>query len=911
MKLSLLATKTFLPPIPEYLVSRPRLEQRLEAALRSHHKLILVSAPPGSGKSSLVAAWAVRRAVPLAWVSLEANDNDPPRFWSYFLAAIQPRFPDEVQAMLVDLNTEAVIPPTFLSELINLLNTQPETLVIVLDDYHTIENQDIHQGITFLLEHLPTQICLAITTRIDPPLPIHRWRARGQLTEIRAADLRFTSEEAGDFLIRQMGLDLKPEEIEKLEERTEGWATGLQLAALSMQGRSDHQEFIEQFSGSQHFVLEYLINEVLARQSEDIQRFLLYTSILESFCAPLCDHIYQDIGQEINVQANREAASILASLERSNLFLIPLDEEHTWFRYHHLFASFLLQRLKRLGNDKVRRLHQRAAEWYDENVRVDEALQHALAAENFLYATQIIGKYAMSAASAGRAREVVRWIEMLPEKQLAESPMLSLLYAWMLLAIGKTNSLEPHIRNAERLLVSNEVDIPDPQDRQSLLGQLAALRAMQAARLGDQAATEQLVDEARRFSDPNSYVHGLAWLAQANLLRELGDFKQSISAYTKALRLLPDTGVLSGTLSMIQTLGQAYLVQGQIRTAEQLFQSSLAQADERGHGRAPAIGILQIELAEIEYEKNRIAEARSLFERGEANSQRSGMVGLLTTTALLGARLGRLDGELPWAIQRLQEALLVVRGGDSPDLSAEIRAWLARLQAEAESLEEAGAWAKEIQPRLAHNPGYSHGVELFSLVRVLILQDQLEEAFNLAARLEALAGEGHSLGRVIEARMLQAEILWKQGQQVESIDRLRRSLELAEPAGYARLFLDEGSRLSPVMAAWQASGPQPQGWNGYARWLLHCFRQEASRVPPGGVKPLSDLSFQNEEFPALTGRELDVLGGLIQGLSYPEIAERLVVSPGTVKTHVSHIYSKLGVRGRMEAIQRAKELKIL
>jgi LuxR family maltose regulon positive regulatory protein len=903
----LLATKTFLPPIPKYQVRRLRLEQRLDAALRNHHKLILVSALAGSGKSSLVAAWASQLQGHTAWVSLEPTDDDPLRFWSYFLAALRLRHPEVMHEWLEELDTASALPLTLLSDLINLLSSRGEPLVLVLDDYHTIENTEIHQGVTYLLEHIPAQVCLVITTRIDPPLPIHRWRARSQLTEIREADLRFTLEEAGDFLIRQMGLNLEQLDIQRLEERTEGWATGLQLAALALQSRlsgqggGDYREFIEQFSGSHQFVLDYLLNEVLAWQSQEIQRFLLGTSILESFCAPLCEWVLQDDGLETHAEDTLEA------LERANLFLIPLDETHTWFRYHHLFASFLGQRLRRQGASALHRLNQRAAEWYDAHGRVDEALEHALAAENIPFACEIVRRHAMPAANQGLARAVAGWLERLPEAQLAEDGKLSLLYAWMLLSIGKTNSLEPHIHNASRVLHANDTAIPDPAERQLLLGQLAALQATLTARKGDLIATERLVEETRRYaSSENTQALGLAWLAKANLLREVGEFTQAISAYQQALPLMPATGVLYGIWIMVIYLGQAYLVQGQLQAAEKLYRSSMDQAAELKQDRAPAIGILQVELARVEYERNRLAEARVLFAEAEANSQHSGLVELMVSTALLGARLDRLDGNLAGAIRRLEEKLQAIRRFGSPYLSAEVNAWLAYLQAEAGSQAESGAWAREIYPRLGHNPGDAHGLELFCLVRVLILQGGLEEALELVRRLGELAEKDGNLGRVIESRMLQAEILWMQGKHAESLEPLETSLELAENAGFIRLFLDEGSRLSPALVGWHASGRKGE----FASMLLGWFRQEAGNVVTGGKAAQGEHGYPVEEIPDLTRREREVLQLLVRGLSYPKIAEQLVISPGTVKTHVSHIYSKLGVEGRMQVIRHLKELKI-
>lgn len=875
------------------------MEQRLDAAVRDHHRLILVSAPPGSGKSCLVSAWAVRRTVALAWVSLESSDNDPVRFWSYFLAAIQPFYPEGAAALLEELNSPTAVWTVLLPELVNLLCVQPAGLVVVLDDYHLIENQEIQQGVLYLIDHLPGNICLAVLTRVDPPLPVHRWRARGQLTEIRAADLRFSLEETDEFLNRQMGLDLKPAEIHKLGERTEGWATGLQLAALSMQGRGDIPGFIEKFSGSHHFVLEYLMNEVLALQSEEVQQFLLLTSILDTFCASLCAEMVR-IGAP---EGSFDAGALLAALESANLFLIPLDDEHTWFRYHHLFADFLLQRLKRREAGRLKALHQAAAEWYAGCARVDEAIRHALAAGNPKLAMEIVRNNCIAAASQGRTREVLGWLEALPSEVLFEDSQLMILYAWMLIAIGKTNSLGRIFSQAGRLLEDGSAGSED--QRRSDLGHFAALRAMQAARLGDLAATEQLVAEARQYaSADNAPLLGLAWLAQANLQRELGDFGQAIQAYRQALPLIPATGVSSGTYNLVYAMAQALLVQGQVQAAEDLLRTYLSRAQETGLGSAPAVGILQCVLAGIAYERNRLGEARSLFEQAEANSRRSGMVDLFIQVAILGARLSRFDRDVPTAVQRLEEAVTLVRRVDSPNLSAEASAWLARMRVEAGIWSEVEAWMQAVRPCAEHNPGYTHGLELFTCTRALICRDRLDEALGLAGRLEALAVQGGCHSRTLEAVMLQAEIFWMRGQPLDSMRRLAGCFELAEPAGLTRVFLDEGSRLAPILTAWQSSRPPGIPWSSFAGTLLQCFREEG-RQPDGGEAPPEAISDVG-----LTARELDVLRGLVQGWSYPEIARRLVISSGTVKTHVSHIYAKLGAQGRMEAVRRAAELGI-
>jgi LuxR family maltose regulon positive regulatory protein len=896
MRPALLPTKTHPPPIPGGQVARPRLDLCLQTALDNHHRLILVSAPPGSGKTSLVAAWAARQRVPHAWVSLEPADNDPLRFWLYVLLAIQPQYPEAAQALIEDLSTATSVPPLLVTELVGLLCSKPRPLIIILDDYHCIENSAIHAGIQDLLEHLPAPITLAIVTRIDPALPLHRWRGRGQLTELRAADLRFTLPEANEFLNLRMGLELQPAQVQALEERTEGWATGLQLAALSMRGRKDTQTFIEAFSGSHHFILEYLMNEVFNRQTEAVQRFLMCTSILDQLSAGLCDAVVEH-------QAGSEA--MLDFLASSNLFLFPLDDEHIWFRYHALFADFLRQRLKRQGPDALPGLHQRAAEWYAGHSQVEQALRHALAAKNYAFATDLVRRHAYPAASEGRPHELIGWLEALPHEYLVKDFQLILIYAWMLNAVGRTSALEPLFREADLVLASADTGAMSAADRQAALGQLAALRAMQAARMRDPAETDRWVAEARRYASPeNPSVQGLAWFAEAYLQSDLGNFEQAIPAYLQALPLMDFAQQIYGVSNQVRALGEAYLAQGQLQAAGDLYRSYLARVSPARPRSAPALGILQCALAGVEYEQGHLAEAQTRFEQSEASSRRSSMVDLLASTAVLGARLQRAEHDLPGAILRLREAQIQMRSAEARTHAAEVNAWLARFQAEAGYLAEAQAWAREIQPCPEHNPGYAHGVELFCLARLLIAQDRLGEALSLVQKLEYHANQGRSLARVIEAQMLQAEVLWRQGDSKQSMDRLASGLELAEPAGLVRLFLDEGDRLAAVLKACLTGTRLTAAQRVFAGRLLERIPFESG--PAGGSQSPGPPGGESD----LTKRELDVLRGLMEGLSYPEIAARLVISSGTVKTHVSHIYGKLGVKGRMEAIRRARELKI-
>jgi len=421
--------------------------------------------------------------------------------------------------------------------------------------------------------------------------------------------------------------------------------------------------------------------------------------------------------------------------------------------------------------------------------------------------------------------------------------------------------------------------------------------------MADWQAARQYAAEAMRLSSPeDAPIRSLAWLAQANLGRSLGNFKEAIPAYLEALPIMPSTGAFSGTCNLIVAFGQVYLVQGQLAAAEDLYRSSLAQAAAAGRGSTPAIGILQCGLAEVLYERDQLDEARALFAESEANSRRCGMIDLLTGLAILGARLDRQSGDLPGAIARLVEAQSLARPGDSPNLSAEIGAWLAAFQAEAGDLSAAAAWAARVRPCPESNPGFTHGIELLALGRVLICQGKLDEALRLAEKLEALAADGESLARLAAAQLIQAEILWTREQRSAALSRLGESLALAESCGFRRLFLGEGPRLVPLFLEWKSAQPSAEH-RDLAAWLLERIRQESRQPSEGATAPARAAT-------DLTGRELDVLRCLVEGLTYPEIARKLVISAGTVKTHASHIYAKLGVAGRVEAIRRAQELKL-
>lgn len=890
---SLLTTKTYLPAPQPHLVSRPRLKSRLDAGRQNRHRLILLSAPAGSGKSTLLADWAARIRVPLAWLALDPDDNDPVRFWTYVLTAIQTARADVCQSLLEELG--GMPPPSlseFLPSLINELAALADPLVLVLDDYHLIESVQVHENVAFLLDHLPPNLQLVLATRTDPPLHLHRWRARNQLTELRSADLRFTLDEAAALLNEEMKLNLSAADIQLLEERTEGWAVGLQLAALSTEGQADRSTFIAHFSGSHHFVLDYLTGEVLSQQTETVQDFLLQTSLLDRFCGPLC--------QAVTDRADSDA--ILEILRRRNLFLIPLDEEGYWFRYHHLFAELLRLRVVRKGEESVRPLHQRAAEWLAANDLVDQALYHALAAHNVSFAADLILANSPKATNEGRLQDVRRWIQLLPPEQVEADPRLSFEFAIALYFLGQTEGAERALANATRAL-ADQGGLQDDYAFASLSGQLAAMRAVIAMRIGQLDTARAQAQEALRLSPPQALLaHSLARVACAVIAREEGQIEEAIRAHQEALAPLRASRNIMGLAMAYWDMGRLNQIQGRLHRACTVLRECLAQAAELGRSKAPSFGLIHIGLGHVDYEWNDLDGARASLKHGLEQGRRGGHIDLVRQAGLLEARLRRADGDLPGALDALGETLAAVQRADVPLSIADVPAWIARYQAEAGQLEAARRWAESLLRKPEHNPSPAHGIELFSQVRIWMALERWDEALDLARQLEHYALAGGSIGRQIEALLMQA-LIEQRRDLPTALARLEACLRQAEPEGYVRLFVDEGESAKALLSRFGAAGvPEPR-LASFVRRLLQSF--------PKPIPTHSINTFTTRGAVALSNRELEVLGLMSELMSNPEIAHRLVISPGTVKTHVSHIYDKLGVEGRAEAVAKAKELGII
>ena len=622
MATPLLAAKTYLPRPVSGRVERARLRERLDQALSNQRRLVLVSALAGSGKSTLLADWAATAALPCAWFSLDAQDNQPSLFWAYLITALQRQSPGFAQALLVELLSPQAPPAErFLPEFLNQAAQLPGRIVIVLDDYHLIENPAIHDSLIFLIEHLPETLLVAICTRSDPPMPLSRWRVRGYLAEVRLPDLRFTSAETQAFLRDVMKLSLDDDDITRLEARTEGWAAGLQLAALALQesfavnDREAQKNFIARFSASHQYVLDYLTSEVLAHLPDESHHFLVQTSILKQLCGPLCRAVTGD----------PDSAAVLSALVHKNLFLVPLDAEGAWYRYHHLFAEMLQMRLERQGAETIAQLHLRAAQWYEQAGRVDDSLYHALQAGAVDYAVEIILQNWQQVIYRGWPNQVLGWLEALPVQVVQEHPSLSIALAWTQWIRGQAQAAQVHSDEAQQAYERWLALGKDPaRERASIPGEVATLRAMAAVRFGRfDAALEYSTQAIQMLPADKSHerAFGLALMAQAAAMRESLKIEPAIETYYQVIEVLLQVGNLVALGASGIALGRLFQLQGRLAEAADFYRDLLARMGP--NASSPAVGILQVGLGEVLYEQNDLEQAVACTDRYRGNSTRS------------------------------------------------------------------------------------------------------------------------------------------------------------------------------------------------------------------------------------------------------------------------------------------------
>jgi LuxR family maltose regulon positive regulatory protein len=900
----LLATKLHVPGPRPGFVARPRLAGALGGGL------VLVCAPAGFGKTALLADWLRSGGRPVAWLSLDVGDNDPVRFWRHVVAALDRARPGTGERVAPLF---APAPSSFeglVTALINELAAQSgeNAIVLVLDDYHLIDARQVHASLAFLLEHLPPGLHLVLASRSDPPLPLARLRARGQLAELRTDDLRFTAEEAAALLRESAGTALAGAAVAALVARTEGWAAGLQLAALSLRGRSDVAGFVAAFSGSHRYILDYLTGEVLDGQPDQVREFLLETSMLERLSGGLCDAVTgRDDGQ-----------AMLERVEQAGLFLMPLDEIRGWWRYHHLFADLLRARLQQQRPGRVVVLHRAAAAWYEEHGLADDAVGHALAAGETAWAARLIEQHfdaTLYLRSEGETAQ--RWLAALPAELVQSRPRLLLAQALLAATLGRAESMDEPVAAAERVLASaaptaGEPFEPSAGKAASMLVNIPAAIALHrsfisqlrgdaegTAAFASQALAELSGDERMLSSTAQGLLAAAEWL-RGRLADAEQAFVSSIAGWQ-----------VGQPISWgIYQLGQVQRAQGRLDAAAETYQKTLDIPAVSGPPPAPPAGPAYVGLGEVAYQRNELDSALRQVTEGIALCRQFLYPAPLGIGLVTLAWIRQAQGDPGGALEAMGEAGRAALGPAVTGLLNPVPAQRARLLLAQGDVAAAARWTKERGLGPDDEPGYPRESEYLVLARVLLAQDHPAQALMLLERMLAAASGQGRVGSVIEIGALRALALAACGDQDAAVDALARALALGCPQGYVRVFADEGAPMAALMARLAAAQKAERAASVPSACLAKVLQALGGKHDPqgperGAVRAVPGLVEQ------LTARELEVLVLLAKGMPNPRIAEQLVVTLDTVKKHVSHLLGKLGAANRTEAVTRARQLGLI
>ena len=900
----LLETKLHVPRRRRGLVARPRLLERL--SLQAESELTLVSAPAGFGKTTLLAEWLAAVAAdgrPVAWLSLDKGDSDPVLFWTYLIGALQTAAEGVGERALSLLQSSQPPIETVLATLLNDLSALPNDVVLVLDDYHVIDAGDVQEGMAFLVEHLPPQLHLVIASRADPALPLARLRGRGELVEIRAADLRFTTDEAAAYLNGVMGLVLTARDVTALEGRTEGWIAALQLAALSMQGRDDVAAFIADFAGDDRYIVDYLAEEVLARQPEHVQHFLLQTSVLDRLTGPLCDAV---TGQE-------GGKAKLAALERGNLFLVPLDDRRRWYRYHQLFADVLRARLLDGQPDDVPELNRRASAWYEQNGEPSEAIRHALAAGDVERAADLVELVIPDLRRSRQEATIRSWLEAIPDDVVRVRPVLAVGYIGALMSSGEFEGVEDRLQHVEGSLEHTGdhastwtppagTVVVDDGEFQRLPGVIQMYHAALALVRGDGPAT---IDHAQRAIDRAAEQDHLT-RAGASALMGLalwggGDLEAAHRAYSVCVEGMRRTGHIADVLGCSITLADIRITQGRLSEALRTYEQALRLASNHDGTVLRGTADMYVGMSQIACERNDLPAATRHLLRAEELGEHTWLPQNPYRWRVAMARVREAEGDLDGALGLLDAALQVYMGDFAPNVRP-IPALRARVLTAQGRVGEALTWAREQGLSAEDDLSYLREFEHITLARALLAlyraqraASSVQDAARLLQRLLQAAEAGERSGSVIEILVLQALTDHARGDVPGALAALERALILAEPEGYVRMFVGEGPPMASLLRRAAKQGIAPS----YVRRLLAAVNEsEDTPVRQGLIEPLSE-------------RELDVLRLLGTDLDGPDIARELTVSLNTMRTHTKSIYAKLGVNNRRAAVRRAAELGLL
>jgi LuxR family maltose regulon positive regulatory protein len=905
MSTPILATKLYIPPPRSKIVLRPRLIERLNEGLSSGCKLTVVSAPAGYGKTTLLSAWATTGVCPVAWLSLDENDNVPARFLAYLVSALQAIEPNMGAEILTLFHAPQ---PTKIEDLLPILLNQLDDIsgpyALVLDDFHLITSAEVHRVLVFILDHQPPAMHLIISTRVDPILPTAQLRARGQLTELRQADLRFTEEEAATFLRRGMNVDIAASDVAILMDRTEGWITGLQLAALSMRNREDVSRFVADFGDSHEYIVDYFASEILDRQPDSMKTFLLKTSILEELCGSLCDTLTNQADGQQTLEQLREA----------NLFIFPLDNERCWYRYHQLFGGLLHKQLLQEMPGIVLELHRRASRWYEEHQLVDQAFEHAHSAGDQEATGRLVDTHLYSLWAMGEFRTMSHWIDVLSEEQLLHRPELIMIKVVLLANESRLEEAHSLLESAEKIL-ENLDKTARASERNSSEGieqkELAHLQALACVAHAWIASLQQDSQAAVNYAPlalatlTKENPQDVPWLSYlyislSNAYLQLSDQATATDYLSEAIALGKSNNNYHLALTAMTKKAAALWAQGHIHLAAQVCQEGLRYIEQRGLGQLPIIDSLLITWGFILCERGELDRAADYIQQGLKLSQSAHHIYVQAWAYQEMIRLLIAKGDLQAAEKYFQQSASLFEQYEIPAKfgqgTAGLRILILILQ---ERLSEA---ERELQLRGISLQGEIHFPNHFlylCLARLLLARGDFAEAEKILDRLLQVCQSTEQVPYLITVYKIRSLLCEAQGVMPLAIDSLEKALELAEPEGYIQTFLDEGKPMLRLLKEFI----RRKGGSAFARNLLAAFRHSASPAPATRT--------DGELIEPLSERECEVLGMLAEGLSNQAIAARLYLSLSTIKFHTSNIYNKLGVKSRSEATSRARTLGLL
>jgi LuxR family maltose regulon positive regulatory protein len=903
----LLKTKLIIPPTRAELVQRKQLIQALQKGTEG--KLTLISAPAGYGKTTLLSSWVKGCGLRASWLTLDEGDNDPARFLAYFSAAIRSAIGNGEKSTsnpphirMQAMSEEALI------EIINWVLATERRFVLIMDDYHVIFSQAIHEALSFVLDHLPIQMHLVIATRSELPLPLGLLRGKGELVELHQSDLRFDNDEAREFLNRIMGLDLSMQNVTSLAQRTEGWAVGLQMAALALQsnistgGRLENSEasaWAQDFSGSHRFVMEYLVEEVLQRQTKEVQEFLLRTSILGQTCGPLCDAILDEGG------GKQSSQSMLRYLESSNLFLTALDDRGEWYRYHELFAEFLKHRLEESHPETIPVLHRRAAAWYKQKGSIGKAIDHALKAMDYPYAAELIKQIAETMLRRSEVVSLLHWIKELPERVVASEPSLCIYHAWALLLAGEPLSV-----------IESWIHLSD-QESKLKSGMEIALLAFVATFQGKITEAGDLSRKAlEELPKDDQFLHNvLSWILALDIVWGNDNLGEGIGVLERIAEESYKSGNYMVAIMSLSNLAEMTMLKGKLGEAQEIYQRAISLAIDHTGRQLPITGMAMTGLGELLRRKNDIENAKYYLEEGLQLNKNWGEIGTAdnyVSLALIKLGQGDPDG----AQKDIEKALRIAESFDLTEVdnyvidTYQVLIWLAQGK-----LENARAWAERrglsvdaeamTQEEYGFLGGaYTHAMEKMTLSKLLLAEGRYDDALLVTQHLMKTVEERGYGWLMIETQMQMAVIYQRMGKTEQALNFLHKTLQTTETDKPIRTYLDDGAPMREVLGVYVHQQCYPESSRSFARQILVAFEVENETRKSSKSEALSPSVW-------LSPRELEVLRLLATGCSNQEIAEKLFVATSTTKTHVKHIYDKLGVSKRTQAMKRARELGLL